>query len=384
MIKNIVFDFGGVLVQYDFLLFFSAQLGSKKKAEWFLNNVFTGKINADMDRGVHEPEYFFNMQKKLWPEYAYILDNFDKNYTDIFTHESEGLRALMLDMKARGYKLLGLSNWSSKVYEVMDKFDIFQLLEGYLLSKDVHQLKPEPEIYQSFFQKFGVKAEESVFIDDKPENIVAAQNVGMYGIVYYNSEQLTHELDPLLLPYTFEPATTDDELAAWSIINDSAKDMVSRGRHQWDDGYPPRQSVADDIAKGNGYVIRLDGKVVAYTAVTFDGEPAYDQLKGEWLSSGKYGTIHRTAVSLQQRGRGLGRLLFIEAERLCHKRNIHNLRMDTNYDNTEILNLVESLAFKRCGICHYVRGDEIVERIAFEKTLKISCSTQGTVHSGII
>ena len=199
MIKNIVFDFGGVLVQYDFLTFFAKILGSKEDATCFMQKVLSEKVNNEMDLELHEFSYYIEQQKRLWPEYAEALDIFDKHYIDVFTCETEGIRDLMLSLKAKGYRLLGLSNWSSRVYEVMDKFDIFNLIEDSLISKDVHQLKPNKDIYESFLNKFDVKAAECVFIDDKPENIEGCKTVGMNGIVFKNSNQLKQELDKLLL-----------------------------------------------------------------------------------------------------------------------------------------------------------------------------------------
>lgn len=370
MIKNIVYDFGGVLVQYDFMGFFTQLLESREKARWFLDKVFTSELNNEMDRGVHEPAYFFERQKRLWPEYREALDAFDKRYADIFTHESEGIRESMIDFKQRGYRLLGLSNWSSRVNDVMEKFDIFEILDGYLISKDVHQLKPDAEIYHTFLNKFDVQADECVFIDDKPVNIEGAKAVGLYGIVYDNTRQLLHELEPLLLPYTFEQATADDEPKIWQIVHQAALDMVTKGRHQWNENYPPRESIAHDIERGNGYVIKLNGEIAGYTAVRFDGEPSYDKLKGKWLSDKPYATIHRTAIAATHHGKGLARLLFTEAERLCRKRKFGSIRVDTNYDNAEMLHLIDCLGFERCGLCYYNHGGREVERIACEKIVK--------------
>lgn len=198
MIKNIVFDFGGVLVQYDFLAFFAKILGSREEAARLMQRVLSEKVNNEMDLELHEFSYYIEQQKKLWPEYAEAIDIFDKHYTDVFIGESEGIRDLMLKLKADGYRLLGLSNWSSRVYDVMAKFDIFDLIEDSLISKDVHQLKPDKEIYLSFLQKFNVKADECVFIDDKPKNIEGCKAVGMAGIVFTNTQQLTKELNELL------------------------------------------------------------------------------------------------------------------------------------------------------------------------------------------
>lgn len=198
MIKNIVFDFGGVLVQYDFITFFAKLLGSRDKAVWFMQNVLPQNVNNDMDLEIRPFVYYLEQQKRLWPEYANALDAFDKHYTDVFIGETEGIRDLMLRLKADGYRLLGLSNWSSRVYDVMAKYDIFKILEGSLISKDVHQLKPNRDIYESFLKKFNVKADECVFIDDKPENIEGCKAIGMPGIIFRDTNQLDIELSELL------------------------------------------------------------------------------------------------------------------------------------------------------------------------------------------
>ena len=199
MIKNIVFDFGGVLVQYDFVTFFANILGSREQGEWFMENVLPHSVNNEMDLEFHNFRYYIEQQQRLWPDYAEALDIFDKHYIDVFTCETEGIRDLILSLKSSGYRILGLSNWSSRVYDVINKFDIFNLIEDSLISKDVHQLKPNKDIYESFLNKFDVKAAECVFIDDKPENIEGCKTVGMNGIVFKNSNQLKHELDKLLL-----------------------------------------------------------------------------------------------------------------------------------------------------------------------------------------
>lgn len=169
--------------------------------------------------------------------------------------------------------------------------------------------------------------------------------------------------------YTLCPARMADEPAIWHIIHTAALDMVARGRRQWDDGYPPRTAIAADMQAGHGYVLRGHGSVVGYMALTFDGEPAYDHLQGQWLTHQPYATVHRTAIALPHRGRGLSRSLLGGAERLCRERHVGSIRIDTNYDNVEMLGLVGSLGYVRCGLCHYDHHGNRVERIAFEKVL---------------
>ena len=195
MIKNIVFDFGGVLVKYDFLAFFARCLGSEEQARQFLAQVFTEENNARLDKADKPFDQYIAEWKREWPQYAETFDLFDTHYTDIFTSEVPGIVDLMEQLKAKGYRLLGLSNWSTKVFDVMRKFPKpFALLDDSLISYQVHLLKPSEAIYAAFCQKFGVKPDECLFIDDKTENIEGARRAGWHGVVFSTTEQLRQSL----------------------------------------------------------------------------------------------------------------------------------------------------------------------------------------------
>jgi HAD superfamily hydrolase (TIGR01509 family) len=184
MIKNIVFDYGGVLIQYDFPGYFAKLLGSREKGEWFMAHVLPDEVNKEMDRELHPFSYYIKRQQQRWPEYADILDFYEQHYTDPYTEETPGIRQLMTDLMRQGYHLFGLSNWSSMLALVKKKFSIFGLITDELVSKDVHLLKPEPAIYEAFLQKFRLAPASCLFIDDKQENIDGCQSVGMHGICF--------------------------------------------------------------------------------------------------------------------------------------------------------------------------------------------------------
>jgi epoxide hydrolase-like predicted phosphatase len=199
MIRNIVLDFGGVLVAYDFKAYFSKILNSEEKGEWFMENILTPANNNLLDKGDQSFEDIISEWKQRWPDYAVALDAFDKHYTDIFTEEIPGIYDWMVKLKSKGYRLLGLSNWSTKVFDVMKKFPRpFSLLDGYLVSHEVHLLKPDVAIYQAFCQRFDVDPSDCVFIDDKVENIRGAQKIGMHGIVFRNTEEAREQFHLLL------------------------------------------------------------------------------------------------------------------------------------------------------------------------------------------
>ncbi len=199
MIRNVVFDFGGVLVRYDFPAYFARVLGSRERADGFMRQVLTDENNDKLDKGEKPFGEYMAEWKQRWPEYAGAIEAFDKHYADIFTGEQPGMRELMTDLRSRGYRLLGLSNWSVKVFDVMAKFPgIFALLDGCLVSHQVRLLKPQREIYEAFCNKFDVKPESCVFIDDKAANIEGAESAGMKGVVFEGAERLRGDLEALL------------------------------------------------------------------------------------------------------------------------------------------------------------------------------------------
>lgn len=191
MIKNIVFDFGGVLIEYSY----AANMGKygvpQEEIDFFLTHILTQE-NNDLEDLAEQPwSYYIDLWKHQWPDHAAVIDIFDRHYVDFYTGESEGIVELMQELKSRGYRLLGLSNWGPRVHEIMAKLPRpFSLLEGWVISYQVHQLKPHLEIFQTFCRKFGVRPEECLFIDDRADNILGAQSAGWQGVVFQNTEQL--------------------------------------------------------------------------------------------------------------------------------------------------------------------------------------------------
>lgn len=164
-------------------------------------------------------------------------------------------------------------------------------------------------------------------------------------------------------------ATEQDFDAVWRILRQAASWMMAMGRDQWDDKYPAAESVHDDIARGDGWVIEHDNQTVAYCAIAFGGEPSYDALDGQWISVGPYAVVHRMAVDLQYRGQGMAHRFFAHAEQLARQRGCASVRVDTNHDNAEMLALIDRRGYRPTGKCYYLHGGRHVERLAFELPL---------------
>lgn len=198
MIKNIVLDFGKVLVDYDFERFFRKFIPDPQRSLQVAMMLCNSTIIDQLDRESKPFDEVMEDVIRVNQSYEKEIRLFSAHYPELIIGEIEGMKTLLQQLKQEGYKLYGLTNWCTKVYLTMKEYDIFQLLDGYVISSEVHFIKPEPEIYQCLFDKFQLNPQECVFTDDKEVNIEGAQRVGMQGIVFRDTKQFEHELRALI------------------------------------------------------------------------------------------------------------------------------------------------------------------------------------------
>ena len=167
------------------------------------------------------------------------------------------------------------------------------------------------------------------------------------------------------MDYTFRKATYDEVCRIMEIIEEAKQQMKREGKHQWDENYPTRCNIENDIKNNNAYVMLMDGQIVAYGAAVFTGEHAYNEINGKWLTNQPYVVLHRLAVAEQTKGHGIGLLYIKEVEKLALATGVKSFKIDTNHDNSRMLRLLEKTGFTFCGKIRYQQG----ERIAFEKLL---------------
>ena len=198
MIKNIIFDYGKVLVNWNPYFQYTPFFADEQKCKYFLEEILTDEWYNEGDIGVPMEELIEKWSAR-YPEFADAFQFYVDGFEDSISGEVPGMYELISGLKQRGYRTWGLSNWSWEMFQrILPKYRIFSLMEGMVISGKVHMLKPNPEIYEYFLERYSLKAEECVFIDDRPENIVGAALVGIKGIVFKDTEQLSAELEPLL------------------------------------------------------------------------------------------------------------------------------------------------------------------------------------------
>ena len=198
MIKNLIYDFGRVLVTYDFEHISSFGFASEEDLQSFINIVSDPAFVRRCDLELIPFEDLIREMQHTYPQWKEQWQLFYDRYLEFVTGEMPGMYAYMTELKARGYKLYGLSNWCSTIYRVMKEYKIFNLLDGFVVSSDYQVVKPDPAIYRVLLDKYDLKAEECVFADDRADNVEAAQQVGMQAIVFTTTEAYKEALEPLL------------------------------------------------------------------------------------------------------------------------------------------------------------------------------------------
>ena len=198
MIRNLIFDFGSVLVDWDPHYLYIPYFGDASKAEWFLTEIcpYTWNTQADAGRSLQE---ITEKRIALYPQWEKEIRMYYDRWIEMMGGQIPGMEELVRDYKARGYGVWGLTNWSRETFPlVRHRYPVFDLLDGIVVSGEERTAKPGPELYRILLDRYGLQAETCVFIDDSPRNVAGAEAVGIRGLVFRDAAQLRRDLDGIL------------------------------------------------------------------------------------------------------------------------------------------------------------------------------------------
>lgn len=195
MIKNIVFDMGNVIIRFDRDAFIDRFGVSEEDRRILLREIFLSPEWVMMDRGTLTDEQAADILCPRVPEHLRDIARKLIGFWDRPILEVEGIEPLIEELKDKGYGIYLLSNASCRQPDYWQRVPAARFFDGTLISYSVKLVKPMPEIYEKFFEKFSLKREECFFIDDSPANIEASLYVGMPGAVFHNDiHRLRREL----------------------------------------------------------------------------------------------------------------------------------------------------------------------------------------------
>lgn len=192
MIKNVIFDLGNVLIDCNPTEYIKKLGYSRERFQPVLEAILHDSLWSDLDSGKYESH------EEIIEPYVAKHKEFEKEIRDFFSDGWMNFYSVYEDALAfynsvydAGYNIYILTNFSKDGFaNISSRFDFFKKAKGIVVSSHIKVIKPNYRIYEYLFEKYDLKPNECVFIDDSPANIQAANELGVHGIIYKNCEQL--------------------------------------------------------------------------------------------------------------------------------------------------------------------------------------------------
>jgi len=195
-IENVIFDFGGVLVEWNPRYLYRDYFENENEMEYFLQSVCTDEWNLQQDNGRSLAEGTRLLQAKF-PEYHALIQLYYDKWEQMLKREYPETVAILYQLREK-YKVYGLTNWSGETIGIAYKrYPFFKAFDGIVVSGDEKMVKPDKKIYHLLLDRYQLKPANTVFIDDNLLNVIAAKEIGLYAIHYKNPEQLREELSAI-------------------------------------------------------------------------------------------------------------------------------------------------------------------------------------------
>jgi epoxide hydrolase-like predicted phosphatase len=197
-VRNVIFDLGGVLLDWN-----PDKIASRFESEPELRERLKQTLfgHADwqlFDRGTFtEAELIERVRARTGRNTAEISAIIDAVRESL--DEKPDTVKLLRALHQRGTELFCLSNMPMSIYDHLRRRHVFwDAFRGIVISGEVRMMKPEPEVFAHLLEKYELRPDETVFVDDLSANVDAAKRVGLHGILFKDAAQCRSELDPLL------------------------------------------------------------------------------------------------------------------------------------------------------------------------------------------
>ncbi len=198
-IDTLIFDLGGVLIDWNPRYMYQHIFKTKDAMEYFLAEICTNHWNEQQDGG----RSFEDATKILtseFPHYTSEIAAYYSRWEEMLKGPIQNTVELLAEIKVSGkYKIFALTNWSAESFPVaVARYEFLNWFEGILVSGQENMKKPDHQIFNLTMERFKIEGSKALFIDDNPQNINAAKELGLHTIHFNDSEQCRHELQKYL------------------------------------------------------------------------------------------------------------------------------------------------------------------------------------------
>ena len=195
-IDTVIFDLGGVLIDWNpEYLYLKVFNGNREKMQWFFDNICTSDWNENQDAGYPLAQATED-RVLLFPEYENEIRMFYGRWVEMLAGEIIGTVTILKKLvESKNFKVVALTNWSVETFPIaLERFDFLQWFEGIVVSGEEKTRKPFDAIFNLTLNRFNIKAENSIFIDDNLRNIEAAKKLGINGLLFESPDKLYKQL----------------------------------------------------------------------------------------------------------------------------------------------------------------------------------------------
>lgn len=194
-IKAIIFDLGGVLIDWNPAYLFDKMFEEEEKKQHFFQNICTSDWNEEQDAGrpIKEATELLVQQHPEWKEH---IEAYYGRWTEMLGGPIDGTVEIFRQLKEQNkYRFYALTNWSAELFPIaLERYQFLHWFDGRVVSGEEKMRKPFPQFYQLLLNRFGLKPSEVLFIDDNLRNIKAAEQIGIPSIHFTNPAQLQQQL----------------------------------------------------------------------------------------------------------------------------------------------------------------------------------------------
>ena len=197
-INTIIFDLGGVLIDWNPMYVYKNYFNSDKKLAYFFENICTSDWNEEQDAGRSIVEATEELVKKF-PDWEKPIRDFYGRWTEMLKGPIDESVEIFRELKDSGkFKLYALTNWQAGLFDIaLVRYNFLHWFDGRVVSGEEKTRKPFPEFYKRLLDRYQVNASEALFIDDNLRNVNAAMAMGINSIHFQNARQLRKEFDRL-------------------------------------------------------------------------------------------------------------------------------------------------------------------------------------------
>jgi 2-haloacid dehalogenase len=192
--KFVIFDFGGVLIDWNPRHLYRKLMPDDAAIEEFLTTVCTLEWNERQDAGRPWREAVAELIERT-PHQRSLIEAYWHRWPEMLGGPIETTVAIAADLRRRGVRLYGLTNWSAETFpHARERFDFLNWFTGIVVSGEEGVIKPSPEIFGILLERFDLKASDAVFIDDNLRNVDAAAALGIDAHHYRSADALRSHL----------------------------------------------------------------------------------------------------------------------------------------------------------------------------------------------